>query len=545
MSNAGNASVDGPLGFVVGEAYPYKFTFIAKRAVSVGEYVVVDTNGRRILGMVEHSSIRSSIMDGVTNYHAAYEGKAIAERNVRDKSYLALVRVLGYTDELIKGKVTLPSIPPEPGSMVFEASRDELKVFSLYGLPWIRIGSLLRNASIDVSVNLDRLASRHLAILSVTGGGKSNLLALIAKRIAELNGTMVIFDYHGEYTDIKMGNVEVMDARINPRYIDEAERLADLLEVREYANVQRDVLGKALTDDVKSSADFWAALKANIDALKDMEEQKGSKKNVQLIKACDRLQSIIDSAVRRLGSLLDTSKRRPLDMLRPNKVNILNMIEFTEKQANIAIAYYLEEILEDRKRAERLRNGREVEVRGSISSISSISSSGGSSGGSSSMGSTDVKFETPVICAIEEAHVFLPNNKDTDAKYIASKIAREGRKFGVSLIIVSQRPRRLDQDVLSQMGSLAILRLTNPEDQRYINEASEVLSKELLEYLPSLNVGEAILVGQWVNVPSIVRIDEVREKRVGGDISAVEEWRSSKKHNSIAKEKTEDLMEID
>ncbi|MEM3124587.1 MAG: ATP-binding protein, partial [Candidatus Nitrosocaldus sp.] len=203
--------------------------------------------------------------------------------------------------------------------------------------------------------------------------------------------------------------------------------------------------------------------------------------------------------------------------------NILNMIEFTEKQANIAIAYYLEEILEDRKRAERLRGRREVEA--------------GNRG-------SDVKFDTPVICAIEEAHVFLPNNKDTDAKYIASKIAREGRKFGVSLIIVSQRPRRLDQDVLSQMGSLAVLRLTNPDDQRYINEASEVLSKELLEYLPSLNVGEAILVGQWVNIPSIVKIEEVKEKRAGRDISAVEQWQSSRKHSSIARESTEALMEL-
>ncbi|MEM1950783.1 MAG: ATP-binding protein [Candidatus Nitrosocaldus sp.] len=521
MSNGG--SVDGPLGFVVGEAYPYKFTFIAKRAVSVGEYVTVDANGRRILGMVEQSSIRSSIMDGVSNYHAASEGKAIAERNVRDKSYLAAVRVLGYIDELIKGKVTLPSLPPEPGSMVFDASRDELKVFSIEGSAWIRIGSLLRNASVSVSVNLDRLASRHLAILSVTGGGKSNLLALIAKRIAEFNGTMIIFDYHGEYADLNMDNVEVIDAKINPRYIDEAERLADLLEIREYATVQREVLGKALTNDVKSSEDFWAALKANIDMLKDMEEQKRSRKSIQTIRACERLQGIIDSAVRRLGSLVDTSQRRPLDMLKPNKVNILNMIEFTEKQANIAIAYYLEEILEDRKRAERLRGRREVEA--------------GNRG-------SDVKFDTPVICAIEEAHVFLPNNKDTDAKYIASKIAREGRKFGVSLIIVSQRPRRLDQDVLSQMGSLAVLRLTNPDDQRYINEASEVLSKELLEYLPSLNVGEAILVGQWVNIPSIVKIEEVKEKRAGRDISAVEQWQSSRKHSSIARESTEALMEL-
>ncbi|MEM0030167.1 MAG: ATP-binding protein [Candidatus Nitrosocaldus sp.] len=518
-----DTSAEGPLGFVVGEAYPYRFTFIAKRAMSVGEYVVVDTGSRRrILGMVEQSSIRSSIMDGVSNYHAAHEGKAIAERNVRDKSYLAVVRVLGYIDELSKGKVTLPSLPPEPGSVVSEANRDELRVFSLDGSSWTRIGSLLRNSSVGVSVNLDRVASRHLAILSVTGGGKSNLLALIAKRVAELNGTMVIFDYHGEYADIRMSNVEVMDARINPRYIDEAERLAGLLEVREYASVQREVLGKVLTDDVRSSEDFWAALKANIDALKDMEEGKGSKKNMQVIKACDRLQGIIDSAVRRLGPLLDTSMLKPLDMLKPNKVNILNMIEFSEKQANIAIAYYLEEILDDRKRSERMRKG-------------------------NSYGSDTytAKFDTPVICAIEEAHVFLPNNRDTDSKYIASKIAREGRKFGVSLIIVSQRPRRLDQDVLSQMGSLAILRLTNPEDQRYINEASEVVSKELLEYLPSLNVGEAILVGQWVNIPSIVKIDEVKEKRAGADIGAVEQWQSSREHSNIARESTEDLMEFD
>ncbi len=519
-----DSSAEGPLGFVVGEAHPYRFTFIAKRAVSVGEYVVVDTGSsrKRILGMVEQSSIRSSIMDGVSNYHAAYEGKAIAERNVRDKSYLAVVRVLGYIDELVEGKVTLPPLPPEPGSIVSEASRDELNsVFSIDHLPWIRIGSLLRNSSVKVSVNLDRVASRHLAILSVTGGGKSNLLAVIAKRVTELNGTMIIFDYHGEY-NLEMKNVKVIDARINPRYINDAERLADLLEVREYASVQREVLGMVLTDDVRNSEDFWAALKANIDALKDMVESRGSRRNMQVIKACDRLQGIIDSAVRRLGPLLDTSMLNPLNMLEPNKVNILNMIEFSEKQANIAIAYYLEEILDDRKRAERLRKG------------------------NSSYGSdrSAVRFDTPVICAIEEAHVFLPNNRDTDSKYIASKIAREGRKFGVSLIIVSQRPRRLDQDVLSQMGSLAILRLTNPEDQRYINEASEVVSKELLEYLPSLNVGEAILVGQWVNIPSIVKIDEVEEKRVGGDISAVDEWRSNKIHDSIARESTKDLMEF-
>jgi len=525
MSSNNSIKDDKPLGFIVGESYPYRFSFIAYRPVSVGEYVVVTTNdSRRILGLVENSSIKSSILANVNNYLAAYEGKRIAEMNERDKSYQATVRVLGYIDDLAKGIVTIPSTPPEPGSAVLEASIDDLKVFSVNDYRWASIGTLLRNSKVKVYVNIDKIASRHLAILSVTGGGKSNLLALIAKRVAERHGTMVIFDYHGEYNDLSISNVNHIKARINPRFIHDADELADLLEVKESASVQRDIISKALTDDVRHAEDFWSALRASIDNIKGIEEGKqSSKRNPQIIRACERLQSIIDSAVRRLGSLFDTSSNEPLNLLRPNMINILDMIEFSEKQADVAISYYLEEILEDRKRAERVKRLDRSQDSGE---------------------SERVRFTSPVICAIEEAHVFLPSKVDvyTDTKYIASKIAREGRKFGVSLIIVSQRPRRLDPDVLSQMGSLAILRLTNPEDQRYINESSEIVSRELLEYLPSLNVGEAILVGQWVNIPSIVKIEKVEEKRAGEDISAVDEWRDRYRYNSIAREDTKELI---
>jgi len=514
------------LGFIVGESYPYKFTFVAYRPVSVGEYVTVEVKSdgkkRKILALVENSSIKSSILASVSNYHAASEGTRVAEKNERDKSYHAVTRVLGYIDELARGKVTIPSIPPAPGSSVYEASSDDLRVFTVDDYRWVRIGTLLRNSNVIVSVNIDRVASRHLALLSVTGGGKSNLLALIAKRVAEKNGTMLIFDYHGEYSNLQIKNINHVVARVNPRFLNDPDELADLLEVRENASVQRDVLARAFTDDVRGAEDFWGELRARIDNIRDAEEGKGSKRNPQVIRAAERLQSIIDTAERRLGSLFDTSTRNPLDMLRANRINVLDMVEFSERQANVAIAYYLEELLEDRKRAVRIKKSRE---------------------------SSDerIRFPTPVLCAIEEAHVFLPNSIDgyEDTRYIAGKIAREGRKFGLSLIIVSQRPRRLDPDVLSQMGSLAILRLTNPEDQRYINEASEIVSRELLEYLPSLNVGEAILVGQWVNIPSIVKIDEVKEKRVGEDISAVDEWDEAYRSTNVARESTDELIEID
>ena len=66
-------------------------------------------------------------------------------------------------------------------------------------------------------------------------------------------------------------------------------------------------------------------------------------------------------------------------------------------------------------------------------------------------------FNTPVFVIIEEAHVFIPKNEDAKAKYWAAKIAREGRKFGLGLCIVSQRPRDIEANVLSQMGSLAVM----------------------------------------------------------------------------------------
>jgi DNA helicase HerA-like ATPase len=108
----------------------------------------------------------------------------------------------------------------------------------------------------------------------------------------------------------------------------------------------------------------------------------------------------------------------------------------------------------------------------------------------------DVRFPSPVMIAIEEAHTFLPAESDTDTKMIASKIEGEWRKFGVSLIVVSQRPSRLYQDVLSQMGSLAIMRITQPKDQQSIIDSSELAGEKLIEYFPSLNIGEALLLGQ-------------------------------------------------
>jgi DNA helicase HerA-like ATPase len=130
----------------------------------------------------------------------------------------------------------------------------------------------------------------------------------------------------------------------------------------------------------------------------------------------------------------------------------------------------------------------------------------------------------------------MPKNESTDTKYIASKVAREGRKFGVGLIIVSQRPRTLDPNVLSQMGSLAIMKLVQQEDQSQIESSSESINGKIIEQLPSLNPGEALLVGQWVNLPSFIKIDEILERMMGKDPEPVNEWKNTKEKKKLSVE---------
>jgi hypothetical protein len=95
------------------------------------------------------------------------------------------------------------------------------------------------------------------------------------------------------------------------------------------------------------------------------------------------------------------------------------------------------------------------------------------------------------------------------------------------------------------MGSFAIMKIIQEDDQRQIASATESTSRELINQLTSLNVGDAILVGQWVNLPSLVHVEEVKEKVMGADQSAVNQWINAEKINNIAIEKTQKLIQKD
>jgi len=158
----------------------------------------------------------------------------------------------------------------------------------------------------------------------------------------------------------------------------------------------------------------------------------------------------------------------------------------------------------------------------------------------------------PVLVIVEEAHIFAPHGERGGTVRILGRIAREGRKFGVGIGLVSQRPSRLNEDVLSQTNTKIIMRIVNPNDQNYVIKASEQLSGELMSDIAGLGKGEAVIVGQAISLPALVKIYNFKE--LGGDyggedIGVVRRWRERAERELEEREKErtyeEEGVEID
>lgn len=471
------------IGFVVGESKPYRAEVIASRPLAVGEYLYMEYYGYGVLTMVSSTTIGSHVITS-----DIYDPRDVERiiKNIRGGErvyyYKGVVNILGHLDGG-SPKLRIPPIPPPPGTEVVKAPKSFLaKVFSPEGDNYIKIGMLLREPSVDVRVDVNKIVSRHLGILAMTGMGKSNLVALIAKRVVEKHGTIVVFDYHGEYGSMSIPNVNIVKPKLNPRNMS-LDELARLLNIPKNASRQRAALYECL-EGGHSNGDFFQSLRRCLQT-KVVRYGGSAQKIVDMITAYERY----------LRRILDENTDDVIDKIVLGAINVVDLSELYINQADAVLAHWLNRVLSARKEA-MVSSGR----RGLF---------------------------TPILLVIEEAHMFIPYDQATATKREAISIVREGRKFGVGLVIVSQRPRGLDPTVLSQLGNLAILKIVHPEDQSHIARYCEPVFQDIVDELPGLNIGEAVLLGEWVRIPTLARIDHVKEKTSGYDIDAVSIWQKS------------------
>jgi DNA helicase HerA-like ATPase len=344
----------------------------------------------------------------------------------------------------------------------------------------------------------------------MTGAGKSNTVSVIVDGLLRVNGSVLIFDMHSEYvnTEFGMGKVNVIKPQINPLYLSFAE-LKKLSNIPSNAYVQERYFRKAyksaqktLTKGLTTGKDFLGLIEGKleswiVEAEADSEGNSGNSTNAADKKSITDVLNKLQHMRDKYGNILSLEARDVTDNIELGKANIMDLGPVDEFASDVIVSHVLRNVLKSRKEYLRTGNG--------------------------------IGF--PIFTILEEAHILAPQNRTTESKLWISRIAREGRKFGVGLCLVSQSPKSLDSDALSQANNMIILRLVEPTDQNHVQRASESLSDDLIAQLPSLNIGEAIVLGLMTKIPTLVKVDEFQGKVSGGDLNIVEEWSRSIENN--------------
>jgi len=493
-----------PLGLCIGEPTTREVEFVSSKKVQLGDYVEVEYEKRRVLAFVrEVRRVNRSLTDDLE----PEEVEQLKRLTGGNSFFRGKLTLLG--DPL--SNMELPRIPPEPGSPVFFASKETLRrVFGSDEEGKIHIGHLLTRPEIDVFIDVDSIVSRHLAVLAVTGGGKSNTVSVILEELLRKGGTVLVFDMHGEYTnfDLEVGGapaVKNISLALNPLRLNYYEfRL--FANVDDSAYVQDRYLRRAFKRAVEAhlngeieSSQFWQELLKELRVMAEDEAYKEDRKSITGV------MNKVEDMMELYSELFDLQQSPIVEQLELGRLNVIDLSHVDERIADIVVSHVLRNVLEARKRS----------VRGEENGL-----------------------EFPLFIVLEEAHILASSTINTKSRYWISRIAREGRKFGLGLCLVTQRPKALDSNALSQANNMIILRLIEPGDQRHVQQASESLSSELVEQLPSLNVGEALLMGRMIPIPALVKVKRAQSKRGGNDISAVKEW---KKLKGKLKEKKDDF----
>ena len=480
------------IGRCIGETSLIEVSFISKEMPQVGEYVTLEYDGKIIIGMIE-TMVRGSVS---------------LNNEIYDPDTIAKIREIEGDDYYIKGKITilgdvndnlkLPRTPAPPGTPIYLAPSDILeKIFHIENS--LKLGHLINNDDVEVGVDINKMVSRHLAILAMTGAGKSNTVSVIIDGLLEYNGCMLIFDMHSEYVDAEFtnGKVNVIEPMINPQYMEFSE-IKKLASIPSNAPLQERYFRRAFNEarrlvkeGTASTADFIELLYRILDNWYNDEDYDASnKKNIM-----DVINKIEDLNVK-YDRLLNVNIGDFLTQIKPGMANVLDLGQVDENMAEVLVAHVLRRSLRSRKQYVRHNDSDALSY--------------------------------PLFFVVEEAHILAPQNRSSNSKYWITRIAREGRKFGLGLCLVSQSPKSVDAETLSQANNMIILRLVEPKDQKHVQTASESLSEDLVKQLPSLNIGEALVLGLMTKVPTLVKINEFKGRQRGGDLDIIEQWKANK-----------------
>lgn len=437
------------------------------------------------------------------------------------------VGTIDSTGNFERGTDTLPTVNA-PAFAVDAAQID--KIYASYAEGDFSLGRLSLLPNQPAKINLDSFLTRHAAILGQTGGGKSwTVASVIQKMTAFPQSTVVLFDLHGEYGSAFGGNADVISAadlelpywlmnseELLGLMVDRSESAApnqiakfkELLQAAKESEPENKSLGiPKITIDTPVYFNF-ASL---IDSFRGLDTQMvagsaGKDKQGPLFGQFTRLLMRIDSRM---------NDRRYDLIFKPTKYNTsASMEELFRRLLG-------KQISEEKKVVVIDLSPVPFDVRASVISLilrclfdfaywhRRVK-----------------KSRFPISIFADEAHIYLSDKDSTSepARLSAERIAKEGRKYGISLTVISQRPRELSSTILSQCGSFLCLRISNPDDQAYVKNLLPDSVRGIASMFSTLRRGEAILLGDSVLMPTRIRVDKPDPQPESDDASFVTSW---------------------
>jgi uncharacterized protein len=412
---------------------------------------------------------------------------------------------------------------PIPGSEVLAVTTEDLRsVFAASDEANIEIGTVYPTDDIRGALYVDPMLSKHFAILGSTGTGKSTSVALILHRISQLSpeGHIVMIDPHGEYSAAfkSCGELFNADNLQLPYWLLNFEEHCEVLLTTDGAERQRDadILAKCiLAARVKGKAAETLG-KVTVDSpipylLSDL--------NTILVNEMGKLDRAGDTLpYQRLKGKLDELKADP-------RYSFM----FSGMLVSDSMGSFIGKLF-------RLpANGRPisiVDVSGVPSEVTSVVVSVLARMVFDYAIWSRTEAQRPLLLVCEEAHRYVPKDENAAGqavRKILERIAKEGRKYGVSLGLITQRPSDLAEGVLSQCGTIISMRLNNDRDQACVRAAMPEGARGFLDAIPALRNRECIVCGEGVAIPLRVRFDDLEpEKRpASSDPSFAELWRQT------------------
>ncbi len=498
------------LGTVISAPFPPStttFSFVVNNPmVRKHQFVKVEGEDGVIFGVVIEIERMNRYFEHAESI-AEYEKVSPLENSFpvdRWECVVGRVAVLGtFSDGLIRRNI----FPAKPGAKVAISDPGMLTEFLGFDETGLNVGTLLAH-DLPVKLNLSRVFQKHLAILAMSGAGKSYLTSVLIEEILERKPehgriALVLIDLHGEYKGLAHSykdNVLYIDARkirVSLRKIKPAMLYEWMPNLNGGQKRELEIILKELKEQMKASQQA-EGLDKLIEILADKMSQKGSKAKTY---------DVLYSHFKELSyyKLVDKSDSPPvIDIVKPGVLTIIdlsNIDSYMRKQ--MLVSYLSHKLFALRKK----------------------------------------KKIPPAALIIEEAHNFAREKAKREiaiAKHMIETIAREGRKFGLSLCLITQRPMNLSTTALSQCSTNIILRVTNPNDLYHIKDSCEGIDEKSLGAITTLRVGEALVVGEATNYPIFLKVRK-RKSHVLKESQSLESM--AKEFETSDKKETDELTE--